>query len=166
MKTTHVSVLVAILLLGSCGGAQIKGPKCEVASLQVKIDASDRLNMDEDGSSLSLVVYLFQMKTAAAIKNADFEAMWRAPKEALGEDFLSMTELTLFPSQSELRELPLTPDARYVAIMGVFRKQTGSTWRAWEHIRATNPAECSINDEPVREFTFQVKDYRIETGDE
>ncbi len=154
----------SLVALGmACGGSQFpKLPKCQVAGLEVTLKASQRLNMDSDGGSLSLVTYIFLMKTASALKNADFEAMWRSPKEALGEDLLSMTELTVFPETSETRELPIVPGAGYVAVVGVFRKQTGSTWRAWKRIKTPNAAECKINDEPIRDFAFEMQDYRIE----
>ncbi len=165
-KRCHKSYLFAVLFafaLGACGGAQLPKAKCEVAGLKIKLVASDRMNMDEGGNSLPTTVHLFQMKTEAAIKNADFEAMWQTPKEALGEDFLSMTELTLFPSQTEQRELAIESEAGYVAVMGVFRRQTGTTWRLWKPIKAATVAECSISKEPMRQFTFFLEDYHIRT---
>ena len=154
-----------ICLLFGCGGQQLPTiPKCKVAGLEASLTAAQRLNMDEEGNSLPLVVRMFQLKSATAIKNADFEAMWQDPKEALGEDLLSVAEMTLFPDQTEVREIPRESDARYVAVMGVFRKQTGTTWRAWKRIQTPNAAECKRNDEPIRSFKFVFSDYRIEAS--
>lgn len=167
MKILDDLILPALALLCvpllACGTSVVipTAEKCAVANLDVTLSASDRLNMDEDGNSLSTTLRVFQLKTGATLKNADFDSLWREPKITLDEDFLSMSELTLHPSKSETLSFPREPDAGFVAVMGVFRKQTGVTWRVWAPIKSPSTLECKQSSEPTRKMSFVVEDYQI-----
>ncbi len=155
--------LLCIPLVFSCGTSVVLPTveKCTVENIEVSISASDRLNMDEEGNSLSTTLRVFQLKTGATFKNADFEELWREPKVTLDEDFLSMSELTLYPSKQETLAFPKEAEAGFIAVMGVFRKQTGTTWRVWTPIKAPSVLECKRNSEPTRKLSFVVEDYQI-----
>jgi len=156
--------LSAAIAAAACGGApSIPGPAtCPIESIQVTVEASQRLNMDEDGNPLATVVHIYLLKNDAAIRNADFEAMWRTPKEALGDEMAATVELTLFPGKKDSRDLAPDPEVRYVAVMGVFRKQTGTAWRSWQPVEIPGRAECASKRNPiVRHHQFFFEDYGI-----
>ena len=128
-------LLVAALVVGlaSAGGCKQEGPTCEPKSvtwgLQLALQASDRVNPTDEGESLPTVVRVFQLRGDIAIEDLEFDALWKAEKaEELGESFLTMEELTLFPSQAELRKLPVEAEATHVLAAGFFRKPASDTW--------------------------------------
>lgn len=150
-------------MLSACGGAVLlpTPDDCVVANIKVKLVTSDRLNMDEEGNSLPTILRVFQLKAETTIKNADFEGLWRDPKEALGEDFLTMSEVTVYPSSEETMEFPREDDAAFIAVMGVFRKQTGTGWRLWKPIPSPTATECKSSKKQNRKFSLFFEDYQV-----
>jgi type VI secretion system protein VasD len=138
------------LFAGGCG---LFGWKGAPARIEVEVVASERLNPDEQGQSLPTVVRIFQLRGAAKLEAADFDPLYRRPKEVLGEDLLQLEEVTLSPGQPVRRQLDRDPAARVVAVVGLFRKPSGLSWRAWAEIPASGKGA------PV---AFLAEGYRIE----
>jgi len=144
------AALVALLpLAGGCGLFGSKGP----LPIEVVVTASDRLNPDEQGQSLPTMVRIFQLKSTAKLEAADFDPLYRRPKEVLGEDLLHLEELTLSPGQSVRRQLDRDPAARAIAVVGLFRKPSGLSWRALAEIPPSDKRASML---------FLAEGYRIE----
>jgi type VI secretion system protein VasD len=134
--TAIALILTGLVSLGSLfmGGCKVEMQKsCEPSSvkwgLQLALQASDTINPTDEGESLPTVVRVFQLKGDIAIEDLEFEALWKAEKaDELGESFLSMEELTVFPEQSELRSMPVEPEATHVLAAALFRKPASNTW--------------------------------------
>jgi len=127
VRTLAVAAAVALAHLGGCGLVGISGAP---ARLELSLAASDRLNLDEQGQSLPTVVRIFQLKGAAKLEAADFDPLYRRPREVLGTDLLQLEELTLTPGQTVRRQIDRDPAARAIAVVGLFRKPSGISWRA------------------------------------
>ena len=142
--------LAALLpLAGGCGLFGSKGP----VPIEVVVTASDRLNPDDDGQSLPTVVRILQLKGAARLEAADFDPVYRRPKEALGEDLLAMEELTISPGESARRQVDRDPAARAVAVVGLFRRPAALSWRAV--VELPPPGKKAA-------MAFAIEGYRIE----
>lgn len=126
-------VAVVGLLAALLGGCKPEEPTCKPDQikwgLQLALQSGDVINPTDDGQSLPTVVRVFQMRGDIAIEDLDFEALWKVEKaDELGESFLSMEELTMFPAKGELRNLPVEPEATHVLAAALFRKPASDTW--------------------------------------
>src|SRR5215831_7388196 len=65
---------------------------CKEPELKVTVKGSDRLNMDESGRSLAVVVRIYQLKSLKTLEDADFDGVWQHDRETLGEDLMSVDE--------------------------------------------------------------------------
>ncbi len=151
----RVGVLAgSIAVLGACGlfGGSSR-PEPAPAPIEVVVVADARLNPDEMGRSLPTVVRLYQLKSSGKIEGADFDAIYRQPKEALGEDLLQADEITISPGDTTRRRLELDKSARAVAAVAVLRRPAGVSWRAVAELPSQGEA---------RVITFAVEGYRIE----
>lgn len=127
------AAVTAVVLTGLVGCKVEPQKSCDPGSVkwgvQLALQTSDRINLTDEGESLPTVVRVFQLKGDLAIEDLEFEALWKAEKaEELGESFLSMEELTVFPAQVELREMPIEPEATHVLAAALFRKPASDTW--------------------------------------
>jgi len=116
------------------------------------LQASDQLNPDEQGASLPTMVLLYQLKSAAKIETADFEEVYRRPKESLGEDLLQADEMEISPGQSQTKMLARDKAAKALAIVAIVRRPAGPGWRSI--------VQLPPPDERVR-LTFVLEGYRI-----
>ena len=152
-------------------------PPCKEPDLKVIVRGSDRLNMDERGRSLAVVVRVYQLKTLRTLDDADFEQMWQHDKETLGPDLVSADEVTVEPADKKSIAVKRAPDAHYLAAVGLFRKPDGVAWRATRPLRPLcagegpkGKGEEDRQDRPVKApppellVGFVAEDYRIEAG--
>jgi type VI secretion system VasD/TssJ family lipoprotein len=140
------------------------GP-CKEPELKVTVRGSDRLNMDESGRSLAVVVRIYQLKSLKTIDDADFDQVWQHDKETLGDDFISVDEITIDPSDKKIVPVKRGSDARFLAAVGLFRKPDGISWRATRNINPICGGEAPVKaPPPVFPVTFVAEDYRIEGG--
>ncbi len=78
--------------------------------LHVSLQASQRLNPGEHGEALATVVRLYQLKGTAKIANASFDDLLDHDRDALGEDFLAVQEVTINPGDRLDPPIPRNPD--------------------------------------------------------
>jgi type VI secretion system VasD/TssJ family lipoprotein len=124
---------VAVALVALVSACKPQPPSCQPDSvkwgLQLALQASETINPTDAGQSLPTVVRVFQTRGELAFDDLDFEALWKVTKASeLGESFLGMEELTLFPEQSELRKVPVESDATHVLAAALFREPAADTW--------------------------------------
>lgn len=135
--------------------------KCETQKVEVVLTTSDRLNLDDEGRSLPTVFRLYQLKGTAKLENAEFEDLWRRDKEVLGEELLSVEELTLYPSKQVTREVTRDPKATHLVGMAVFRRPAGTSWRN-QYLLPKAPLESECKD---LRGSFYVEQSRIDVWD-
>ena len=140
-------------------------PPCKEPDLKVTVRGSDRLNMDEAGRSLAVVVRVYQLKTLKTIEDADFDQVWQHDKETLGDDFVSVDEVTVDPSDKKVVPVKRVLDARYLVAVGLFRKPDGVAWRATRTIAPICNGETLVKAPPASyTINFLAEDYRIDGG--
>lgn len=139
----RVAALLLMPLLTGCGaldkGAEMLGyRKPDIPLEQIPIDrkvplrlhAGDRLNVDVNGRSLSVVVRIYRLKSATAFLAAPYSAFASAAAEqaALGGDLVEVREIVLAPGQKHevVEKLPLT--LGFIGVVALFRTPAPERW--------------------------------------
>jgi type VI secretion system VasD/TssJ family lipoprotein len=168
------SFLAVPLLCGSCGPIRMPCDPGQNALLVVQ--TSSRVNLAEDGRSLPTIVRIYQLKSIAKFENAEFEELWRKDKETLGEDMLSVDDLTVYPVQTVRRLFKRNPKATHLVAMAIYRQPAGISWRVvYELPPSEAEKRCALLqlDPKVKlklplepKFYLYLEDYRMEPLDE
>jgi type VI secretion system VasD/TssJ family lipoprotein len=110
--------------------------------VRVTVTASSRVNLGEKGEALATVVRLYQLKGRDKLASASFDEMLDHDKDTLGEDLLAVVETTISPGESVKPPVARNPEARYLAVVALFRKPGSASWRAVTALPAANPKFC------------------------
>jgi len=167
---TVVMKMVALAVLSVAAACAHDPPPptaapCKEPDLKVTVRGSDRLNMDEGGRSLAVVVRIYQLKSLKAIEDADFDQVWQHDKETLGEDLISVDEVTIDPADKKVVPVKRVMDARYLVAVGLFRKPDGIAWRSTRNLAPICGGETLVKAPPATySVNFVAEDYRIEGG--
>lgn len=155
--------------LGACSHAsppaaqQPAVPPCPSPEpLRINLRASAHLNPSEKGEALATVVRVYQLKGTGKIAVASFDDLLDHDKDALGEDFVAVQEITLSPGATVDPPLVRSPEATHVAVVALFRKPSSTTWRVIEKLPAPDPQYChpapaSKNPTPPKDPTLHVQ---------
>ena len=150
LSTVGVAVLAAGL--GACShssppaaqqpGATPPGACPSPEPLRINVRATAHLNLSDKGEPLATVVRVYQLKGTGKISVASFDDLLDHDKDALGEDFVAMQELTVNPGVTLDPPLVRSPEATHVAIVALFRKPASTTWRTIEKLPPPDPQYC------------------------
>jgi type VI secretion system protein VasD len=101
----------------------------EPARVNMVLAASPNVNTDAGGQPLSVVVRVYQLKDKGRLESADYNAIWKADRETLSDDFLDRQERIVQPGTQEMLEVRANPMATYLGIVALFRNPSGDSWR-------------------------------------
>jgi type VI secretion system VasD/TssJ family lipoprotein len=174
VKRLKFAELVVLGVLAVAGGlaacAHAPPPPCsEPEPLRVNLKASAHLNPSEKGEALATVVRVYQLKGTGKIGVASFDDLLDHDRDALGEDFVAVQEVTLSPAATLDPPLVRSPEATHVAVVALFRKPTSTTWRALEKLPPPDAQYChpapANGRGPSKDPTlrFQLDESRIAT---
>ena len=144
LSTFGAAALAALLCACSHAAAPPPAaPPCPSPEpLRINLRASARLNPSERGDPLATVVRVYQLKGTGKISVASFDDLLDHDKDALGEDFVAMQEVTVNPGATLDPPLVRSPEATHVAIVALFRKPASTTWRTIEKLPPPDPQYC------------------------
>jgi type VI secretion system protein VasD len=138
--------------------------------LRIALHASPHLNPSEKGEALATVVRVYQLKGTGKIAVASFDDLLDHDRDTLGEDFVAVQEVTLEPTATLDPPLVRSAEATHVVVVALFRKPTGTAWRAIEKLPAPDPQYCHAaaatgKGPPSKDsaLRFEVYDSRIAT---
>jgi type VI secretion system protein VasD len=122
--------LCAALSLGACKG---KKETCNpddyvFEDIALLVQATEDLNLDEEGNPLPTVIRVYQMSGDLATRSLDFTELWEDAEAALGDEYISEKEFQIYPDSKELIQLTVEKDARYLLAFAVFQQPVGNTW--------------------------------------
>ncbi len=139
--------------------------RCQARSLKMTVIGSDKLNPDDRGRSSPVQIKIYQLKSTARLENSSFDSMWKNDQQTLGEDLLGVTERTIFPTQETPLEIKRKDPNSQLAVMAIFRKPSGLSWRAIQILPNDNGLMCPEDDPrlPPQKISFFLEDYRVET---
>lgn len=108
-----------------------KDGKDKQNDLPVRIFAGDELNTTSSGKPLSLVMKIYVLRSAERLKTLSISqtATPESEKEALGEDLISVREITLIPGKSYGIVLKVPEDGTTIGIGGMFREPYANRWK-------------------------------------
>lgn len=153
-KTLRVAVLCVTTLfaLGSLGGcaavgAQLVGSAVGLAleatgvlkkdgkekqyELPIRFFAGEQLNTTSSGKSLSLVIKIYTLRSTERFKALSISQITtpESEKEALGEDLISVREITLIPGKSYEIILKVPDDGLAIGVAGLYRAPYENRWK-------------------------------------
>lgn len=107
-----------------------------------RIQASDSLNTDPQGQSLALLTRIYKLKSPSAFMQVPYEVFGDPVQEKarLGDELIETREVQLIPGQRYDSIDKVARDARYVAIVALYRQPAPQRWR---YVFSTDSAEKS-----------------------
>ena len=142
---SRASGVVALAgVLGGCGLFQTisddtRSTARNIFYKQVKtlhLDLSGRSGMNNDlrdmsGLSVPTLVRIYQLRERNALDKASYEELLVDSQGVLGADLLEHRSLMLMPGEGVQFNQPMHQDARYVAVIALFRhpEAQANTWR-------------------------------------
>jgi len=99
--------------------------------LKLRLAASDSLNVDAAGHSLSLVVRVYKLRSPSAFLNAPYETFGNSTKEkeALADELIDGREIVLLPGQQQQISERWAREATHVGVVALFRAPAAQRWR-------------------------------------
>lgn len=131
-------------MLGGCGLTQraVDGGSTiahgifykQVKVLHLDLNARAALNTqstDMSGLSVSTMVRVYQLKDRKNMDGADYQVLLNEGDSVLAGDLLDSQRLVVKPDEGAQLNVPLSPDAQYVAVVALFRSpdMQNHTWR-------------------------------------
>jgi type VI secretion system protein VasD len=98
-------------------------------AVQLELEASDRVNLDESGRALPTRLRVYQLTDLDRLQGASFEDLWSHPKEVLAETGVTSMELVLYPGQVTAQRFKRDPRADYIVGVAIFREPQAEAWR-------------------------------------
>jgi type VI secretion system VasD/TssJ family lipoprotein len=130
------------------------------------ITASPRLNLGENGESLATTVRVYQLKDTAKLVESSIDRILDNDRAVLAEDFVSMQELILYPGERAAPPIFRGEGAVNLAVVAMFRRPEGPSWRAISKLPAPNPQHCHATAATpealaASQLRFSLEDSRV-----
>jgi type VI secretion system protein VasD len=109
------------LTIAAAPEAKVKAPMTIAVSADVNPDASGRPS--------PIVVRIYQLKTDAAFRGADFFALFENDAQVLGSELISRDEFTLAPAERKTMDVTVAGETRFVGAVAAFRDIRNAQWR-------------------------------------
>ncbi|RUO33737.1 type VI secretion system lipoprotein TssJ [Aliidiomarina soli] len=103
---------------------------CATPSIVLDIRADETLNPDLHGQSYSVMVRMYQLKTAEEFQQADYQLLLEQGSSVLGTSLLKQEEFIVEPGEHQRLEFLREDGAQYHGVVAFFRRVDGEHWRA------------------------------------
>lgn len=160
-------VAVVLSLLSALVGCSdkpkhtLKNPKdCKPVPVEIFLQAHTYLNQNKKGQSMPVEVRVMLLKRRDAFDKLDFETAWQHGEEAVADDLVRSASITVFPGKLKIYPMKSAPEARYVALVGIFRKPKGRDWAHVVDITEQNK-RCESGESLHTIVHALVRDYKI-----
>lgn len=98
----------------------------------IHVQAAASVNPDREGRALSVVLRIFQLRSASQFTRATYDSL-AAAKPAnpadYAQDVISVREIVLTPAQTARTAETLSPEATHVGVVALLRSPRGGRWR-------------------------------------
>ena len=126
---TFLCLAAIVAALGGCKREDTCKPENVKWEVRLSVGSSDMINPNGEGTALPTMVRIYQLRGDLAVEDLDFSTVWASEKpEDLGEAFLGVEELTVYPDRAEQKSLPLEDGVTHMVATGLFREPAGNTW--------------------------------------
>lgn len=161
MAAKWLAYALLAMTVGGCRHTPEPLPPCATPEpMSLLLRGAERLNPGEKGEPLATVVRVYQLKGSNKIADAGFEELLDNDKTLLADDLVETQELTLHPG--ERVELPVArgDGAQYLAVVGLFRQPSGTSWRVLYHLPSADPQHC--HRPPASQVQVLLEENRVE----
>ncbi|MFC3032165.1 type VI secretion system lipoprotein TssJ [Pseudoalteromonas fenneropenaei] len=124
MKYLKLMPLFGFLLLTGCVSTKV----------DLAVSASDNLNLNQFDEPLPVVLKVYQLTDIQAFNNATYEQLWKSDKSILANSLVTVEERTINPSQVTKISFEQAEQAKYVAMVALFRDVEGGKWRTYHEL--------------------------------
>ncbi|MEZ8045778.1 type VI secretion system lipoprotein TssJ [Vibrio sp. 10N.222.54.F12] len=132
-----IAPIILFLLSGCSMWEQFKessGITPETSSIELVIEASEHLNIREQGQSSPVILRIHELTSPVMFRSLDFFALFENDKASLGDEYIKRYEYQLQPGDKLHELLELDPKTRALGFSVAFRNINGSSWRKVEVI--------------------------------
>ena len=116
---TLACTLILLVGLSACGTTR-KVLNLETTA-ELKLVASQDVNPTPDGRAAPIVIQVIKLRDARQFRQEDFLNLYEDPQGRLGNDLIEITRLKeLAPGESRVETFSLTPEVKFIGILGEF----------------------------------------------
>lgn len=137
LRLDFLFALAALLAAGACAKAPPPPPALPPITIAAPAEtrtksamtlvASADTNPDASGRPSPIVVRVYQLKTDAAFKGADFFALYDDDQKVLGQELITRDEYVLAPAERKTIDVSLSRDARFIGALAAFRDRNAQS---------------------------------------
>ena len=128
-----ISMIVSLLIFTGCGVQKMLKESVGIGLANLHLYPADMMNVDDNQNPLPTIVRIYQLKSKYKMEKAGFKTIWRNDKETLDDDLLEKQEITVYPGKNREIGIEKKENARYIAIVAIFRKPDTET-NLWKQI--------------------------------
>jgi type VI secretion system protein VasD len=112
-------------------GIRKRAPDNGERTVSLRLDTGATLNSTADGEPLALLVRIYQLKSDAGFASLPYQQFLdRAGEQnALGEDLVSVRELTLLPGKTYALQEKMPARAKVLAVVALFHNPAAARWK-------------------------------------
>lgn len=102
-----------------------------IKTLHLDFTTRSAVNSDEGNVPLATLLRVYQLKDRKGFDQADYQQLLTQAESTLAGDLLAQRDVTIMPGGSVSLDVPLDPEARFVAVVGLFRSPDlkNNRWR-------------------------------------
>jgi type VI secretion system protein VasD len=123
-----LALLACLLALSACATGEPK--KKAPIRLEMSVKALSAVNTDDRGRPSPIVVRIYELKSDAAFKDADFHTLQTKDKTVLADDAVKRDDLLLRPGEHRTIVRPADPTTTAIGVLAAYRDLPNSIWRA------------------------------------
>lgn len=121
----------------------------KIKVLHLDFTAREALNTDErENNALSepVVVRVYQLKDTKTFNRSVYQQLLNDGEAVLGADMLSTRDVVVKPGGDALLDMPMEDDAKYVAVVGLFRQPdvVKNTWKLMVNREELDPDKARV----------------------
>ncbi|MGK9235469.1 type VI secretion system lipoprotein TssJ [Inquilinus limosus] len=143
---------LAALVLSGCATAKAIGDAVDSTlgtapgSTPVTVAAASSANPDASGRPSPIQVQVYQLRSGAALEQADYFKLAENPQAALGESLVGSEQTVVAPGKSQTLSLKLDPATRLIGVAAGFRDIDRARWRAMAPVDpdSSDPIRISV----------------------
>jgi len=130
-RRLNAALSLSLFLLILVFGSAVIGCGSGVKDVRVTLLPTNRLNPDESGAPLSVIVRVYQLRNRDRFERAEFRTLWKTDEKVLEGDLLERKEVTVYPETKTSVELQVDQKkgVQFLGVMALFRKPEGELWR-------------------------------------
>lgn len=148
-------ILIAVLAFAtvSCGTTR-KALNMET-SAEFHLEANPDINPNSDGKASPIVLQVLKLRDDRQFKQEDFLNLFEDAKARLGNDLIEVTKLReLAPGEKRTEKLALSPEVKFIGILGEFVQYNDATAKALIRIEPHTTTKATLKIERLK-VSFQ-----------